>query len=165
MQPETKTCAEISGGWGKTFGFKTYEDFHFPDHDICKGPFRDARGRIRKYDVVMADQVWEHLDRPYAATKHVYQMLNKGGQFYICTPFYVRYHAFPVDCSRWSARGLTNLLIECGFDEDKIEADEWGNLECARADCAKKWAKYNPEVNSLENDPKFPIVAWAVGTK
>ena len=83
----------------------------------------------------------------------------------VCTPFYVRYHEFPVDCSRWSARGLKNLLIECGFEEDKIWSDQWGNLQVAQADCRKKWTKYDASIHSLENDPKFPIVAWAVGTR
>jgi SAM-dependent methyltransferase len=165
MEPETKTCGEISGAMGKGYGFKSFEEFHFPEFDICQGPFRGPGNRIRKFDVIIADQVWEHLDRPYAATKNVYRMLNPGGQFYICTPFFVRYHRFPVDCSRWSARGLENLLIECGFEEDKIWSDQWGNLDCARADCAKKWSKYDPAVHSLENDPDFPIVAWAVATR
>lgn len=165
LDPPNKTCAEISGGFGEKYNFKSFETFHFPDYDICKGPFRDAKNRIRKFDVIIADQVWEHLDRPYAATKHVLQMLSPGGAFYICTPFYVRYHAFPVDCSRWSARGLTNLLIESGFDEGKIEAAQWGNVPSALADCGKKWAKYDPEVHTLENDPKFPTVAWAMARK
>lgn len=165
LEPDKRTCAEISGGFGNDFNFKTYEEFHFPEYDICKDSFRDSKGKIRKFDMVIADQVWEHLDRPYAATKNVLKMLNKGGIFYVCTPFYVRYHAFPVDCSRWTARGLTNLLIECGFDEDKIMAEQWGNLPSAQRDCQKKWAKYDPEIDDLTNDPNFPIVAWALATK
>lgn len=165
LSPETRSCAEISGAFGKPFGFKTYEEFHFPDHDICRDVFRGPARRVRKFDMIIADQVWEHLDRPYAATRNVLKMLNPDGVFYVCVPFYVRYHAFPVDCSRWTARGLTNLLIEAGFDEDRIEADQWGNLPSAQRDCAKKWAKYDPDIDTLENDPNFPIVAWAVARK
>lgn len=165
LGPGDKTCAEISGGFGRGFGFKTYDEFHFPDYDICKDAFRDDKGRLRKFDMVIADQVWEHLDRPYAATQNVYKMLNKGGHFYVCVPFYVRYHLFPVDCSRWSARGLKNLLIECGFEEEKIFSEQWGNLEVARQDCGMKFSKYDREKNSLENDPKFPVVAWALAQK
>lgn len=165
LGPSDKTCAEISGGFGRGFGFKSYEEFHFPDHDICKDAFRDDQGRLRKFDMIVADQVWEHLDRPYAATRNVLKMLNKGGHFYVCVPFYVRYHLFPVDCSRWSARGLKNLLIECGFEEEKIHSDQWGNLEVARQDCGMKFSKYDREKNSLENDPKFPVVAWALAQK
>ena len=165
LDPPSRSCAEISGGLGRGFAFKSFEEFHYPDHDICVDCFRDEAGRVRRFDMIIADQVWEHLDRPYAATKNVLKMLNPGGIFYICVPFYVRYHAFPVDCSRWTARGLTNLLIEAGFPEDGITADQWGNLASAQRDCAKKWAKYDPETDDLTNDPEFPIVAWAMARR
>jgi SAM-dependent methyltransferase len=162
LQPETRSCAEISGGLGRGVGFRSFEEFHYPEHDICKDVFRDGEGKIRRFDMIIADQVWEHLDRPYTATRHVLEMLNPGGAFYLCVPFYVRYHAFPVDCSRWTARGLKNLLIEAGFDEASVTADQWGNLDSARRDCARKWAKYDPKIDTLDNDPDFPSVAWAV---
>ena len=63
------SVAEISGQWGKYFNFGTYEQFRYPKYDICKGPFEGEDGRPRKFDLIIADQVWEHLDRPYAATK------------------------------------------------------------------------------------------------
>ena len=162
LDPPSRSCAEISGGLGRGFPFKSFEELHYPEFDICTDVLRSANGRLRKFDMIIADQVWEHLDRPYAATQNVRKMLNPGGVFYICVPFYVRYHAFPVDCSRWTARGLTNLLIEAGFPEAGITADQWGNLASAQCDCAKKWAKYDPAIDNLTNDPDFPIVAWAV---
>jgi SAM-dependent methyltransferase len=165
FDPASRSCAEISGGMGRGFPFKSFEEFHYPEYDICLGAFRDTSGRLRKFDMIIADQVWEHLDRPYAATKHVLQMLNPGGVFYVCVPFFVRYHAFPVDCSRWTARGLTNLLIEAGFPEEGITADQWGNLACAQRDCAKSWAKYDAETDDLTNDPNFPIISWAVARR
>ena len=165
LDPPSRSCAEISGGLGRGFPFKSFEEFHYPEFDICTDVFRSENGRLRKFDMIIADQVWEHLDRPYAATQNVRKMLNPGGVFYICVPFYVRYHAFPVDCSRWTARGLTNLLIEAGFPEAGITADQWGNLASAQRDCAKKWAKYDPAIDNLTNDPDFPIVAWAVAQR
>jgi SAM-dependent methyltransferase len=158
-------CAEVSGGLGNAFPFRSYKVFALPEHDICTDVYRDAEGNSERFDMVIADQVWEHLDRPYAATKHVRKMLRKGGYFFVCTPFYVRYHAYPVDCSRWSARGLTNLLIECGFPEDGIVANQWGNLQCARIECGPNWGFYDPAKHSLENDPNFPIVSWALARK
>jgi SAM-dependent methyltransferase len=158
------SCGEISGKFGTRFGFKSFEAFHYPEHDICLDAPRDEKGKVRKFDMMIADQVWEHLDRPYAATKHVHEMLNPGGYFYVCVPFYVRYHKYPVDCSRWSARGLKNLLIECGFPEENIQSDQWGNLTCARKECGPRFARWR-EGDSLDNDENFPIVAWALGRK
>jgi len=165
INPETRDCAEISGNLGKKFSFKSYDAYHFPDYDVCRAPFQNEDGDLLTFDMIIADQVWEHLDRPYKATQNVYSMLNDGGYFYICVPFFVRYHLYPVDCSRWSARGLKNLLIEGGFDEAKIHSDQWGNLDCARKESGKRFARFNPDTDNLRNDPDFPVVAWALAQK
>ncbi len=91
-------------------------------------------------------------------------MLAPGGYFYVAAPFFARYHAYPVDCSRWSARGLANLLVEAGFDASQIRSDQWGNLAAARRDCARRWAKHLAD-DDLTNDPDFPVVAWALARK
>lgn len=160
-------AAEISGKMTRELKLKTksFERFDFPDHDICGAPFTDADGSLRQFDLIVANQVWEHLDRPYKATQNVHAMLRPGGYFYVAVPFYVRYHAYPVDCSRWSERGLKNLLIECGFDEDKITSEQWGNLDCARAECGYRFARFHDGEDSLKNDPGFPIVSWALAQK
>ena len=165
LPTEQWDCAEISGGYWGRYRFRSYERFDFPDHDICTGPFTAADGSPRHFDMVIADQVWEHLDRPYAATRHVLQMLRPGGVFYIAVPFYVRYHPYPVDCSRWTARGLRNLLVEAGFDAALITADQWGNVASARRDCGKRWAAHDGLTDDLTNDPDFPTVAWALARK
>lgn len=165
LAPETRNCCEISGNLGQSYPFRSYAAFHFPEHDICAGPFRDQDGAVRRFDMIIADQVWEHLDRPYAATRNVLEMLEDGGYFFVCVPFYVRYHKFPVDCSRWSARGLQNLLIEGGIAPENIQSFQWGNLQCAQRECGKRFATYDPATDSLENDPDFPVVAWAIARK
>jgi SAM-dependent methyltransferase len=165
LPTQEMSCAEISGHfWAKKFEWASAEEFHFPDYDVTRDTFRDAEGEIRQFDMIIADQVWEHLDRPYAATRNVLSMLKPGGYFYIAVPFFAKYHAFPVDCSRWTARGLNNLLIEAGFEEELIQADQWGNFAAVLKDCNKRWAKYE-EGDDLTNDPKCPIVAWALGRK
>lgn len=162
-----KDVAEISGKMTRTMKFRTksFSRFDFPEYDICQEPFLGEDKEPLQFDVIVANQVWEHLDRPYKATQNVYAMLREGGCFYVAVPFYVRFHGYPVDCSRWSARGLKNLLIECGFQEDKIRAEQWGNLECARAECGYRFARFDESKNSLEDDPRFPVVAWAVAQK
>lgn len=159
-------AAEISGKNGRRYPFRSYERFRFPKHDICKGPFEDAGGLVHKFDIVLANQVWEHLDRPYAATKNVLRMLRVGGYFWLAVPFFIRYHGSPVDCSRWSARGLTNLLIEAGFEEDNIRAAQWGNRAAAARNLEDTWPPaYDPARDDLTNDPDCPICAWALARK
>lgn len=166
LKPPTLDVAEISGKWGQVFNFKSYTRFLYPKYDICAGPYMDDEGKPRKFDLVMANQVWEHLDRPYAATKNVRRMLKKGAHFWIAVPFYVPFHAAPMDNSRWSARGLKNLLIEGGFDENEIVADQWGNRETAQRNLERPWPpNYEPNTDVLEDDPKMPICAWALARK
>ncbi|MEM7239513.1 MAG: dihydrolipoamide dehydrogenase, partial [Pseudomonadota bacterium] len=67
--------------------------------------------------------------------------------------------------SRWSARGLTNLLVECGFDRGEIRAEQWGNRQCVEADLEPSWGIYDPELHSLKNEPRFPVMSWALARK
>ncbi len=77
LTPAGLEAAEISGEWGKLFNFKDFESFRYPKTDICKGPVQDDQGRVRKFDIVLANQVWEHQDHPGAATRNIYKMLKK----------------------------------------------------------------------------------------
>ncbi|MEM9498771.1 MAG: methyltransferase domain-containing protein [Pseudomonadota bacterium] len=159
-------AAEISGKHGDRYAFKSYARFRYPRHDICAGPYQDAAGNVRQFDIILANQVWEHLDRPYAATRHVLEMLRPGGYFWIAVPFFVPYHAAPVDNSRWSARGLKNLLIEAGFDAERIKSRQWGNRHAALRNMGADWPPvYDSERDDLTNDPDFPICAWALAQK
>lgn len=160
------SVAEISGQWGKYFNFGSYEQFRYPKYDICKGPYEGEDGKPRKFDLIIADQVWEHLDRPYAATKNVRKMMKRGSYFYIATPFFIPLHAAPQDNSRWFARGLKNLLIECGFDESSIRSSQWGNRGAAQRNLEREWPpEHIPETDDLTNDPDFPITSWALAQK
>lgn len=166
LGPRSLDVAEVSGKWGQMFEFKSYTQFWYPEFDVCTGPYTDDQGAVLEFDLILANQVWEHLDRPYAATRHVHQMLRPGGYFWVAVPFFVPFHAAPQDNSRWSARGLKNLLIEGGFDEDAIHADQWGNRHVALRNMEEKWPpEYDPETDDIKNDPMMPICSWALAQK
>ena len=167
LGPQNLEVAEVSGHWGKQFNFKSYDIFRYPTWDICAGPYLDKdTGQPRKFDLVLANQVWEHLDRPYAATRHVYDMLRGGGYFWLAVPFFIPFHAAPQDNSRWSARGLKNLLIEAGFDEEAIHSEQWGNRHVARRNLEQKWPPdYDEATDDIKNDPMMPICSWALAQK
>ncbi len=166
LNPERLNVCEISGKWGEGFAFKSYSAYRYPEYDICAGPFLRDDDRPMKFDLIIANQVWEHLDRPYAATKNVLKMLRKGGHFFVAVPFYIPYHGAPIDCSRWSARGLKNLLIEGGFDEEAIRAEQWGNRPAAARNLELPWPpEHDPQNDLLDDDPEFPICSWAIAQK
>ena len=166
LGPEQLDVAEISGKWGAGMPFRSYRQYRYPEYDICTGPLRDEAGGILRFDLILANQVWEHLDRPYAATRNVLGMLRPGGYFWVAVPFFIPFHAAPNDCSRWSARGLHNLLVEAGFDAEKIRAEQWGNRNAARRNTEDVWPpEYDPACDSLDNEPDMPICAWALAQR
>ncbi|CUH77657.1 methyltransferase domain-containing protein [Tropicibacter naphthalenivorans] len=166
LEPETLDVAEISGKFGANFSFRSYDQYWFPEYDICKAPLIDANGSQKLYDLIIADQVWEHLDRPYLATQHIRQSLRPGGYFLVAVPFFVPLHAAPHDCTRWSARGLKNFLIECGFAEENILSEQWGNRWAGVRNVVGPFPPvYQPETDKLENEDDFPITTWALAQK
>ena len=159
MRPETLDVLEISGGnqWSRQFRFRSYEATQYPGFDIC------AETLPRQFDLIIADQVFEHLKWPYRAGRNVYTMLRPGGTFIISTPFLVRVHRVPIDCSRWTEEGLSYLMQECGFDAGDIETGSWGNRACLKGNLTR-WRKRG-YFGSLRNERDFPVMVWAFAKK
>jgi 2-polyprenyl-3-methyl-5-hydroxy-6-metoxy-1,4-benzoquinol methylase len=105
---------EISGDHWQNFGFQSYVIKGLPDFDVTK----DKIGQ--QYDIIIAEQVFEHLTYPYRAAKNVYEMLNEGGYFLVSTPFLIKVHECPIDCSRWTPLGMKYFLEEAGFKNENI---------------------------------------------
>lgn len=154
LDPEALDVLEISAGpqWAREFAFRSYTPTRYPDFDIC------ARPLAARFDLIIADQLFEHLRWPFRAGRNVLAMLRPGGVFIITVPFLVRVHASPIDCTRWTADGLNYFLQECGFDETGITTDSWGNRACLRANLTR-WRK-RPPFGSLANEPDFPVAVW-----
>jgi len=159
LKPETLEVLEISGGnqWTRAFRFRRYESTEYPGFDIC------AETLPRQYDLIIADQVFEHLKWPYRAGRNVHAMLKPGGTFLISTPFLVRVHRVPIDCSRWTEEGLSCLLQECGFAADAVTTGSWGNRACLKGNLTH-WRKRG-FFGSLENEPDYPVMVWAFAKK
>jgi SAM-dependent methyltransferase len=159
LGPANLAALEISGTDWKDAGFKSYTSVNYPDFDICAGAFPgDA------FDVVIAEHVFEHLLWPYRAVHNVRDTLRPNGKFLVCTPFLVKIHDSPIDCSRWTEIGLRHLLAEGGFTIEKIITGSWGNRACVMANW-KRWQIYQAWRHSLANEPQYPIVVWALATK
>ncbi len=159
LGPQQLDVLEISGEtWGHIEQFRTYRYVHYPEFDIC------ATALDEQFDLIIAEQVWEHLLWPYRAGKNVYEMLRPGGHFLITTPFLVRIHGgWYSDCTRWTETGMKHFLAECGFDLERIQTGSWGNRACVRANF-KRWAWKLPW-RSLRNEPNFPVQVWAFAQK
>ena len=158
LETEKFDAFEISGRkWRKT-PFKSYTNSGYPELDICNSP---PEG---KFDIIFAEQVWEHLSYPYKAARHVLEALHPGGYFLITVPFLIRRHPTPLDCTRWTAEGLKYFLEEVGFDPQYTYSNDWGNRACLNENL-DKWVEYVEGEHSLENEDWYPVTTWALGRK
>jgi SAM-dependent methyltransferase len=142
----------ISGTAWRDAGFRSYEQVTYPAFDIC----RDRTSRT--YDIIIAEQVFEHIRRPDHAARNVLGMLRRNGVFVITTPFLIKYHPEPLDLWRWTAAGMQAFLEDAGFSA--VAAHAWGNRACVTGNL-DGWPEYVPELHSLENETEFPLVVWA----
>ena len=158
MGPERLDALEISAGdkWQK-LGFRSFTEANYPQFDICQDVLS------QRFDLIIADQVWEHLLWPYRAARHVHEMLRPGGHFLITTPFLIRVHEIPTDCTRWTETGIKHFLAECGFPLEGIRTWSWGNRDCVKANFSR-WARRG-WFGSLRNEKNFPVTVWALAYK
>jgi SAM-dependent methyltransferase len=151
------TALEISPGlvsmW-REIGFGSYNSVDYPEFDITKQRIPE------QFDVIIAEQVFEHLRYPYAAARNVRAMLKDDGVFLIATPFLIRVHGQPNDYTRWTPDGLKAFLEDCGFD---AEVRSWGNRKAVVANF-RKWAEYGWG-RGLKNEYEFPTVVWGYARK
>ena len=160
---ENLDVLEISAGeyWKENYKFKSFDQMDFPEHDICKNVYGE-----KKYDLIIADNVWEHLRYPYRATKNVFNMLKDNGYFLVITPFLIRVHEVPIDCTRRTEDGLKYFLNENGFTLDKIFTNSWGNKKCAKSDIREDstWTRIGI-YKDMTNNKNFPLQVWALAKK
>jgi len=158
LEPSRLEVLEVSAGqvW-RALGFKSFTEVNFPVFDLC------SMTLPKTFDLIIADQVFEHLLWPYRAGKNAHAMLKSGGYVLITTPFLIKVHEVPVDCSRWTELGLKHLLAECGFPIGNIRTGSWGNRACIKANFGG-WARRG-WFRSLANEPEFPVSVWALARK
>lgn len=160
LTPEALDVLEISPGtdsWKQLSTFRSVASVDHPRFDIC-------RDRLdRTFDLVIADQVLEHVLWPYRAVRNIHAMLRDGGHFLCTTPFMIKVHEVPVDCSRWTETGLRYLLAEGGFSLDSVKTGSWGNRACVKGNF-KRWPPQR-WFRSLRNEPDFPVAVWALARK
>jgi 2-polyprenyl-3-methyl-5-hydroxy-6-metoxy-1,4-benzoquinol methylase len=113
------------------------------DHSANRHTVQGATAALLEecFDIIIAEQVFEHLLWPYRAARNLFQMLTKNGALLITTPFLIKIHNEPVGCCRWTETGLRYFLGEAGFNVDRIITGSWGNRGCIHSNW-KNWTIY-----------------------
>ena len=157
LEPSTLSAGEISGDSHAHRGWKEYTSLNYPDFDVC-APVLD-RGT---FDVVICEQVLEHVIDPWAAAANLRELTAPGGHLVVSTPFLIKVHELPLfgmnDYWRFTPRGLRALLERSGLVVDAVET--WGNVECVVGNL-RRWSAYRPW-HPLDDDPDLAVQVWAL---
>lgn len=156
LDPPGLRAAEISGSGHAAKPWKQYVSLNYPEFDLCaplagQGPF----------DVVICEQVIEHVVDPRAAAANLRGLCAAGGHVIVSTPFLVRIHELPEyglnDYWRFTPRGLRTLLEGAGLQVESVQS--WGNRRCVAGNF-DGWPAYR-RWHSLRSEPDLPVQVWA----
>jgi SAM-dependent methyltransferase len=156
LDPANRSAAEISGESHADKPWREYASLMYPDFDLC-APIED-RGR---FDVVICEQVLEHVDDPWGAAANLRELAVPGGHVIVSTPFLIKVHELALfalrDYWRFTPRGLRTLLDSAGLVVDRVET--WGNRRCVIGNL-RRWSAYR-RWHPLHNDPDLAVQVWA----
>ncbi len=156
LGPAGLSAAEISGAGRAGHGWRQFTSLDYPEFDLC-APL-EGRGT---YDVVICEQVIEHVVDPWAAVRNLRGLCRPGGHVIVSTPFLIRVHELPAygmpDFWRFTPRGLRTLVESSGLVVDQV--GQWGNRSCVLGNF-DTWPAYR-RWHSLRNEPDLPVQVWA----
>ena len=156
LDPPGRSAVEISGDTHAGRPWRDYVSLSYPEFDLC-APLQVER----RFDVVICEQVLEHVVDPRAAAANLRGLCEPGGRVVVSTPFLVRVHEVPLflmnDYWRFTPRGLRVLLEEAGLEVETVDA--WGNRQCVVGNF-NRWSRRR-RWHSMRNEPDFPVQVWA----
>lgn len=158
LQPTRLEAAEISGADHADKPWKRFQSLEYPDFDLCAPLPPEHRGA---FDVVLCEQVLEHVLEPAEAVRNLRALVRPGGRVIVSTPFLIRVHELPEwelrDYWRWTPHGLRLLLERAGLEVDEVGS--WGNRSVVLGNL-DFWPAYRRWL-PLRNRPDMPVQVWA----
>jgi hypothetical protein len=156
LGPKTLNALEVSGTDNSKFNWNSYVNYMYPDFDLINP------GKIsERFDIVICEQVLEHVTNPFKAAETLYDLLELGGTVIVSTPFLIKLHGMPQDYWRFTPSAIKLILETAGFSQ--IEVHTWGNRRSVIGNLG--WWQGYRFYHSLRNDPSLPIMVWAFAKK
>lgn len=91
--------------------------------DICSPGYLEDNSRFHEFfDFIYSNNVFEHLRKPWIASKNLLDMLKPGGICATIVPFAQRYHESPQDYFRYTHTGLISLFEDHSADFTVLES-------------------------------------------
>jgi SAM-dependent methyltransferase len=155
LSPARCDAAEISGDAQAALGWSSFTSLNFPAFDVCA-----PAGDEGTFDVVICEQVIEHVVDPFLAVRNLRALTRPGGHLVLSTPFLIRVHELPAygmrDYWRFTPSGMRRLLESGGWEVGEIGA--WGNRRCVVGNL-DRWPARRPWL-PLGNEPDLPVQVW-----
>jgi SAM-dependent methyltransferase len=155
LGPSTLDAVEVSGDAHARWPWRSYETLGYPDFDLC------LTSAAAQFDVVLCEQVLEHLADPFAAAEGLHDLARPGGHVIVSVPFLLRIHRFPEDYWRFAPKGLETLLERARLEV--LELRSWGNRAAVRGNLSR-FTRTLPW-RSLKDDPDCPLEVWALARR
>jgi len=141
-------------------------DVHYPEVDMQNLPFKD-----NSFDIVISDQVIEHLEDPKRAIMESHRVLREGGIAIHTTCFINYIHPYPKDYWRFSPEALEYL---CSDFSEILSCEGWGSrfaiYLCSLSDLFRfmqipdsRWSVRR--MIALHNEARYPISTWVIARK
>jgi SAM-dependent methyltransferase len=116
-----------SGQYGALFGHARYESADFEQVakiygsttyvcDLRQIPVEDAR-----FDVVLFNQVMEHVPDPLAVLAELDRVMKPGGRMIYSAPLFYEEHETPYDFYRYTQYAVRHLFASAGFEIERLD--------------------------------------------
>lgn len=143
----------------------------YPEYDIQAAQFPDD-----EFDVVVADQVLEHIPHVMKAVKECVRITKVGGILMFGTPWIYPYHAMGEWKDYWRISRDAYAMMFDEFGVETIEIDGWGHKEALVFGSLTDGFGFLSTNRTVEmgldaklfdvaNNPDYAIEVWAVGRK
>lgn len=73
------------------------------------------------FDLVLSQEVLEHVRDPFQAMREMKRVLKKGGVLYCQVPFVIGYHPGPTDFWRFTKEGIAALIEQAGLTCNEVK--------------------------------------------
>jgi len=149
----SSSALEVTGRYLQHLPWKSFDAVFYPEFDLLDPP-----AELPTYDVVICEQVLEHVADPALALRTLRRLTAPDGLLVVSTPFLVKPHYFPHDYWRFTPEGLQLLLTNAGFEIEELRS--WGNRFAVLANLGNRWVEWRPwypKKNRIFN----PVVVWA----
>jgi len=113
-----------------------------------------------RFDVVICEQVLEHVTDPAAGIANLAALCRPGGFVVITSPFLIKVHELPMygmfDYWRFTPRGLRLLVERAGLEV--IETGQWGNRMAVTGNLSR-WSAHR-RWHPMGNEADVPLQIW-----